>query len=98
MKKKVITALTGCILLAGCTGPFALTKKVHTWQTGFEEKWVDEAAFLGCVILPVYSLCTLGDAVIFNSIEFWTGDNPMNTAAAPPSNAMCLRSVAEKNR
>ena len=40
---------------------------------------MDEVAFLGCVILPVYGLAMLGDAIIFNSVEFWTGDNPMET-------------------
>ncbi len=81
MKKFILTAFAAGILSAGCTGPFALTKKVHKWQTSFEEKWIDEAAFLGCVILPVYGLATLGDAIIFNSVEFWTGDNPMDTVS-----------------
>jgi len=80
MKKTIAIVMASCILLSlGCTGPFKLTKSVHTWQTGFENKWVDEVAFLGCVILPVYSLTMLGDAIIFNSVEFWTGDNPMET-------------------
>ena len=96
MKKLIVAAVAACVLLTGCTGPFALTKKLHTWQTGFENKWVDEVAFLGCIILPVYSLSTLADGLIFNSVEFWTGENPMNTVSAPPANAMCLRSVAEQ--
>ena len=80
MKKVLMALLLVCIVLGtGCTGPFKLTKGVHEWQTGFENKWVDEAAFLGCIILPVYGLATLYDAIIFNTIEFWTGDNPMNT-------------------
>ena len=79
MKKLISVLMVGCILFSvSCTGPFKLTKRVHKWQTSFENKWVDEVAFLGCVILPVYSLSTLGDAIIFNSIEFWTGDNPMD--------------------
>ncbi len=80
MNKFISFLLVGCIVFSvSCTGPFKLTKRVHKWQTSFENKWVDEVAFLGCVILPVYSLSTLGDAIIFNSIEFWTGDNPMDT-------------------
>ena len=82
MKKVMMALLMACIIFtASCTGPFKLTKRVHKWQTGFEDRWVDEAAFLGCVILPVYSLSTLGDAIIFNSVEFWTGENPMDTVA-----------------
>lgn len=65
----------------GCTGHFRLTKKVHTWQTGFENKWAAEGVFLGCVILPVYGLCMLGDGLIFNSMEFWGGNNPFAESA-----------------
>ena len=94
MKKFLIAAITLSILLTGCTGPFVLTGKLHDWQTSFDEKWVDEVAFLGCVILPAYGLCMLGDAIIFNSVEFWTGDNPMDSVETPTGNEMCLRSVA----
>lgn len=90
MKKVVPLLLIATILVTGCTGPFLLTKQVHEWQTGFENKWVSEAAFLGCIILPVYSLSTLADAIIFNSVEFWTGENPMDTAVVPQGDEMVL--------
>ena len=81
MKKLLVCLVLGSVILStGCTGTFGLTRKIHNWQTSFENRWVDEAAFLGCVILPVYGLSTLGDALIFNSIEFWTGNNPMHEA------------------
>ena len=96
MKKLIPVLLITSILLTGCTGTFELTKKLHSWQTGFDDKWVDEVAFLGCVILPAYSLCVLGDAIIFNSVEFWTGDNPMDSVNNQTGNEMCLRSVAEQ--
>ena len=96
MKKWIPVLLAACILLTGCTGPFALTKKLHSWQTGFDDKWVDEVAFLGCIILPVYSLATLADGLILNSVEFWTGENPMDTAAAPQGDELCLRDVAAR--
>ena len=44
--------------------------------------------FIVFVWVPVYELATLGDALVFNSIEFWTGENPIDTstamAAKPP--------------
>lgn len=40
----------------------------------------DHAAFW---ILPVYPLCLAGDIVIFNSIEFWGGNNPINEPDPP---------------
>jgi len=96
MKKFIPALLIASILLTGCTGPFVLTKKVHKWQTGFDDKWVDEVAFLGCNIpfFPVYGFAMLGDALIFNSVEFWTGDNPMDSVNNQTGNEMCLRNVA----
>ena len=35
------------------------------------------------VIVPVYQLAALADAVIVNSIEFWTGKNPMTAGLEP---------------
>ena len=78
MKKVLCGVFAGIMILSvGCTGPFALTKKVHEWQTSPDEKWVDEAMFLGCVILPVYGIASFADAVVLNSVEFWTGENPI---------------------
>ncbi|MBP9854871.1 MAG: DUF3332 family protein [Candidatus Omnitrophica bacterium] len=61
----------------GCTGSFNLTKKVYDAHRSQSDKWVDELFFLGCVLLPIYGISTFADAVIFNSIEFWTGENPV---------------------
>lgn len=68
---------------SGCYGPFLLTKKVHKWNGEISDnKWVVEVAFLVCAWLPVYGIATLADAVIFNSVEFWTGQNPLAKADA----------------
>jgi hypothetical protein len=97
MKKFIPALLIASVLLTGCTGPFALTKNLHKWQTNVsEDPWAEEVVFLGCAIFQVYSVCMLGDALIFNSIEFWGGENPIQKASAPVGNEMCLRSVAEQ--
>jgi len=80
MKKLMLGAVAAVVLLAGCKGEFRLTKNINTWVNGFENEWVDELAFLGCAIFPVYGFSMLGDAIIFNSLEFWTGDNPIKSA------------------
>lgn len=28
--------------------------------------------------MPVYPLCLFGDYIVFNSVEFWSGDNLVN--------------------
>jgi hypothetical protein len=64
--------------LAGCYGPFNLTKKIYKWNgDAYKNKWATEGVFLGCAIFPVYFFSALGDAIIFNSIEFWGGKNPV---------------------
>ncbi|MFC1522020.1 DUF3332 family protein [Elusimicrobiota bacterium] len=78
--KKIIqlcVMLTVVIGLAGCYGGFNLTKKLYNWNGEMGEKWVDEAVFLGLLIIPAYSVATMVDGLILNSIEFWSGNNPV---------------------
>ncbi len=75
------------MLVSGCYGPFHLTRRV--WKFNGEvsdNKWVVELVYLVCTAIPVYGIATLADAVIFNSVEFWTGENPLAEGAdAGPS-------------
>ena len=86
MKKAILACMAGGLLLSSCTGPFRLTQKAHKFQTSFDNKWADEVCFLGFVILPIYGACTLVDAVLLNSIEFWTGENPLAASVDKDSN------------
>lgn len=70
--------LAGCLLFSSCYGPFRLTTKLHAWNGTVGGKWANEAVFLAFYILPVYSVAVFLDAVIFNSIEFWGGTNPIS--------------------
>ena len=82
MKKISACLLVVCLIFTGCTGSFKMTRSLYRFHRS-QTQVVDELIFLGCVILPVYGLTTLVDAVVLNSIEFWTGHNPMasNTPA-----------------
>ena len=80
MFKKLISAAL-IVSLTGCFGGFKATKAVHEFNREVSRnEWVQEVVFLGLVIIPVYGIATLVDAVILNSVEFWTGDNPMAQA------------------
>jgi uncharacterized protein DUF3332 len=69
-----------------CYGPFNLTKNVYRWNSGIKgsgevnEKWMKEFVFFGMIIIPVYMFSALLDAFIFNSIQFWSGDNPVKAS------------------
>jgi hypothetical protein len=44
------------------------------------DKWVNWLVFLGLSIIPVYQLFVLADVLVLNSLEFWTGRNPVGRA------------------
>ncbi len=80
MKKSVklfAVLLSATILCSSCIGSFGLTSKVKDWNDNLGDKWVNELVFLGLNIVPIYSISLFVDAVVLNSIEFWTGENPV---------------------
>jgi len=67
------------MLGASCLGPNKAFNKLNDWnQTVTENKWGNEVVFLALNIIPVYGFAYLADIVVFNSIEFWGGANPMD--------------------
>lgn len=78
-KKIVVLVLvaTMAVMSVGCYGSFALTKKVYNWNGSLGNKWVIELVYL-VISYPVYGVAGFIDSVILNSIEFWTGTNPMS--------------------
>ncbi len=73
------TVLATGLLGASCLGPNKAFNKLNDWnQKVTENKWANEAVFLVLNIIPVYGFAYLADIVVFNSIEFWGGKNPMD--------------------
>ncbi|MBI5905476.1 MAG: DUF3332 family protein [Deltaproteobacteria bacterium] len=64
----------------GCFGKFQLTRKVYDINKSIDEKYVRSAVTWIFVIVPVYGIAALLDFLIFNTIEFWSGDNPVTSA------------------
>jgi hypothetical protein len=81
---KLKNALIAAILVLGlgstsCLGPDRAYGSVKNWNAGLSDKdWIDEIVFLGLWIIPVYPIALLGDVLIFNTIGYWGGDNPIN--------------------
>lgn len=83
MKKIVISVAIAaflCTSLSSCMGQFALWKSVYSWNEQVSNKFVNELVFIAFWILPVYEVCGLADVLVLNSIEFWSGDNPMTSS------------------
>lgn len=72
--------LAVAILFSSCIGSFQLTNKVRNWNDNVGSKWVNELVFAAFCILPVYEISLFVDAVVLNSIEFWTGKGALADA------------------
>lgn len=61
-----------------CIGSFALFNGLNGWVRGLSNKWINWLVFLVLwILLPVYGIALLVDVLVINSIEFWTGSNPV---------------------
>ena len=96
LRKRIVAAIVvGSFLTVttACYGPFNLTKNVYHWNSNVKgssevnEKWMKEFVFFGMIIIPVYMFSALLDAFIFNSIQFWTGGNPIKANDAAGNGA-----------
>ena len=82
MKKKsftlvVVAALAGSMTFTSCIGSFGLTNKLLNWNHSIDSKFVNELVFIAFHIIPVYEISCLADILVINSIEFWSGSNPV---------------------
>ena len=81
MKKvnvKVFACLmAGALMMNSCIGSFSLFNKYAEWQrTMTNSKFLN--AIVGFILMPIVGSITLViDWFVLNTIEFWSGDNPM---------------------
>ena len=79
MIKKSIKAVFAALVisqLAGCMGSMGVTQQVADFNVKVTDNKFGRA---GAYILfyPAYYLATASDLLVFNSIEFWSGTNPV---------------------
>jgi len=79
MKRLCIAAVVAStIALGGCIGSFTLTNHVYSWnEKATDNKYVNSAILWVLLIVPVYDVTLFVDFVGLNTIEFWTGKNPV---------------------
>ena len=83
MKKIInfsVMLVAASILFSSCIGSFQLTTKLKNYNDNIGSKWVNELVFVAFCIVPVYELAALADALVLNSIEFWTGKKTLADA------------------
>lgn len=68
--------LAATLLTSSCVGSFSLFGRVAKWNThATSSKFLNEIIFI--LISPAYAVCAVADALVLNTIEFWSGSNPM---------------------
>ena len=77
LKLAATVMVCGAFLFSSCIGSFGLHSKLLSWNESIGNKFVNELVYLAFNIIPVYGICYLADALVINSIEFWSGSNPM---------------------
>ena len=83
MIKKILFVCLSGTMLTGCIGTNAVTAAVRKGNLSVvKNRWGREGVFLGLNIFWVYRVCAAADLLIFNSIEFWSGENVVNGKSA----------------
>lgn len=82
MKFKKLLPVAVAVILSGmmfqsCIGSFSLTNRVLSWNRNVSNKFVNELVFFAFWILPVYEVTGVADLLVLNSIEFWSGNRPL---------------------
>ena len=77
LKMAATLMVCGAFLCSSCIGSFGLHSRLVNWNQSIGNKAVNELVFLAFNIIPVYGVCYMADALVINSIEFWSGSNPM---------------------
>jgi hypothetical protein len=76
LRTGAILALGVCSITPSCIGPNNAFNSILSWNSkASDSKFVNELVFLGLNLIPVYPLALFGDMIVFNSVEFWTGNN-----------------------
>ena len=87
--KVAVCLIAGSFLFNSCmVGSWGLFNKYAKWQTNMSDsKFVN--AIVGFVLGAVcYPICFLVDSLVLNTIEFWSGDNPVASNVGKTKNVM----------
>jgi hypothetical protein len=82
-KSVAVAVLLGFLpLTSACFGSFNLTRKTYQFNKSVSpDKWVRWLVFLA--MSPIYPLAGMVDVLFANSVEFWSGSNPITAQLEP---------------
>ena len=69
--------LLGCMMSSSCIGSYSLFNKYAKWQCHMtSSKFLN--AIVGFILMPIVgTVCLFVDSLVLNTIEFWSGSNPV---------------------
>ncbi len=93
MKKLALACVLALgLLLPGCLGPNNLQNSLQNWNADVtDQDWLAETIYIGLHILPVYPIAYLGDVVVVNTIDYWSGANPINDPGPFPASSFTYK-------
>ena len=82
-----LAMLAGPALMVGCYGSFPLTHAVYNFNGTVTHNQLGQTIIMWImVIIPVYEFSiVVGDAIILNLVEFWTGSPVHIQSSRPPA-------------
>jgi hypothetical protein len=89
----VLGVMAASLVASGCFGPFNLTRRLYKWNAEVGDRWEKELVFLLLTVIPVYGAATFADAIVLNSMEFWTGKNPVDPPSMKKSEGPAMRRI-----
>lgn len=76
--RRGIALLLVLSVAGGCIGGFRLTRTMYEFNRDVSNSLVvQELVFLAFVIIPVYPVSVAADVVVLNTVEMFTGNNPV---------------------
>ncbi|MFA0673742.1 DUF3332 domain-containing protein [Vibrio sp. 10N.222.51.A6] len=76
---KAVAVAAIVMSLAGCVGSNAVTGKLMKFNVEVVDNRYARGG-LNILLAPAYGLTVAADYLVFNSLEFWTGSNPLTGA------------------
>lgn len=79
--KLAVVLLAGTMVCSSCIGSFGLFNKYEKWQCSMTNSKIVNG-IVGLILQPIVApICLVADALVLNTIEFWSGSNPVTASS-----------------
>ena len=75
--KVAVVLLASSVMCSSCIGSFGLFNKYEKWQCSMTSSKIVNG-IVGLILQPIVgTVCLVADALVVNTIEFWSGKSPV---------------------